>query len=73
MAEEKLQVKMEQSEENRQAYLTAMVYRLQERVRIKSANLKLIYQIEPLNIKEGSKDLRFSEVQENKCCNIAVI
>lgn len=33
MAEEKLQVKMEQIEENRQAYLAAMMERLQERVR----------------------------------------
>lgn len=32
MAEEKLQVKMEQNEENRQAYLAAMMERLQERV-----------------------------------------
>lgn len=33
MAEEKLQLKMEQSEENRLAYLTAMMERLQEKVR----------------------------------------
>lgn len=33
MAEEKLQMKMEQSEENRLAYLTAMMERLQEKVR----------------------------------------
>lgn len=32
MAEEKLQYKMEQSEENRLAYLTAMMDRLQEKV-----------------------------------------
>lgn len=32
MAEEKLQLKMEQIEENRMAYLTAMMERLQERV-----------------------------------------
>lgn len=32
MAEEKLQMKMEQIEENRQAYLAAMMERLQERV-----------------------------------------
>lgn len=33
MAEEKLQMKMEQSEENRLAYLSAMMERLQEKVR----------------------------------------
>ncbi len=33
MAEEKLQMKMEQIEENRLAYLAAMMERLQERVR----------------------------------------
>lgn len=33
MAEEKLQMKMEQNEENRLAYLAAMMDRLQERVR----------------------------------------
>lgn len=33
MAEEKLQVKMEQIEENRMAYLAAMMERLQEKVR----------------------------------------
>lgn len=33
MAEEKLQMKMEQNEENRLAYLAAMMERLQERVR----------------------------------------
>lgn len=33
LAEEKLQLKMEQSEENRLAYLTAMMERLQEKVR----------------------------------------
>lgn len=33
MAEEKLQLKMEQIEENRQAYLAAMMERLQEKVR----------------------------------------
>lgn len=32
MAEEKLQMKMEQIQENRQAYLAAMMERLQERV-----------------------------------------
>lgn len=32
MAEEKLQLKMEQNEENRLAYLAAMMERLQERV-----------------------------------------
>lgn len=32
MAEEKLQLKMEQIEENRMAYLAAMMERLQERV-----------------------------------------
>lgn len=35
MAEEKLQFKMEQNEENRLAYLAAMMERLQERVRRK--------------------------------------
>lgn len=33
MAEEKLQMKMEQIEENRMAYLAAMMERLQEKVR----------------------------------------
>lgn len=33
MAEEKLQMKMEQNEENRMAYLASMMERLQERVR----------------------------------------
>lgn len=36
MAEEKLQLKMEQNEENRQAYLAAIMERLQERVRSRS-------------------------------------
>lgn len=35
MAEEKLQLKMEQSEENRLAYLSAMMERLQEKVRMR--------------------------------------
>lgn len=33
MAEEKLQMKMEQNEENRLAYLAALMERLQEKVR----------------------------------------
>lgn len=41
MAEEKLQVKMEQNEENRQAYLAAMMERLQERVRSRDAAMIL--------------------------------
>lgn len=34
MAEEKLQMKMEQNEENRMAYLAALMERLQEKVSI---------------------------------------
>lgn len=39
MAEEKLQMKMEQIEENRMAYLAAMMERLQEKVRSRDANI----------------------------------
>lgn len=38
MAEEKLQMKMEQIKENREAYLAAMIERLQERVRDSALN-----------------------------------
>ena len=39
MAEEKLQMKMEQNEENRMAYLASMMERLQERVRSRIAHI----------------------------------
>lgn len=39
MAEEKLQVKMEHIEENRQAYLAAIMERLQERVRTRGVDV----------------------------------
>lgn len=38
MAEEKLQMKMEQIKENREAYLAALIERLQERVRDSAPN-----------------------------------
>lgn len=41
MAEEKLQMKMEQSEENRLAYLGAMMERLQEKVRRSGARRRV--------------------------------
>lgn len=41
MAEEKLQMKMEQNEENRMAYLTALMERLQERVSIRAPAMTL--------------------------------
>lgn len=43
MAEEKLQLKMEQIEENRMAYLASMMERLQERVR-KEALVRILDQ-----------------------------
>lgn len=41
MAEEKLQMKMDQNEENRMAYLTALMERLQERVSIRATAMIL--------------------------------
>lgn len=48
MAEEKLQMKMEQIEENRHAYLAAMMDRLQERVSLLTIDRQIISYI--LNI-----------------------
>lgn len=43
MAEEKLQMKMEQIEENRMAYLAAMMERLQEKVRSGESPIRKLF------------------------------
>lgn len=66
MAEEKLQMKMEQNEENRMAYLTALMERLQERVSIRATAMILDGQDQDFDTKKKKTKLLTPNVNSQR-------